>query len=762
MGIREKLIVAFCALPLFAGSNAFAQTTKESGNKKQIETIVVTAQRRSENVQNVPISVQAFTGKTLKDLGIKSSTDLTQVTPNLDIALPSGAGSQPIISIRGIGLNDYDSNNAGPNGVYLDEVYLSSPASQTFQLFDLQRVEVLKGPQGTLYGMNTSGGAINFITNKPTDYMTSNVTAAYSSYNTRYLEGAVGGPLTDKLDGRFAAVINKSTGYMNNELTGTHENGTDNFSTRAMLKYKPKDDLSMLLTLRASGLDNRPNEYHLVGTLDPNTFAPCSQAAIFAGGCVDLFGYGTKPNLYDGAWNRRQHLQVHNRGAAFRVDYSPGDFDFTSLTAFTHTDRFHPEDTDAEPNRLLEIDYGVNSNTWSQEFRIGQTKSNYNWVGGLYFLRETLTQDQPLYILLDGDLFFGGPGAADGIAEIIYDHSRQTTKTYAIYGQGNYDLSDKMTLTVGGRYTTEKKDFRYNTGWKFQQGGMDNFGPVTNLPTFYSSLDDNAFNWRLALNYHFTGDILAYASVATGFKSGGFNGSFLSADPAEIAKQLQPIKPEHVTAYELGFKSSLLDGDMIFNAALFYNNYKDMQVFSLINSPTPGNPPVNILDNAPKAHTQGAEFHIIYQPVTNFTATVNVGYLETRLDEYSVALAPGAPDYSGNVLPVAPRWSNSTILDYKVPVSTGTLDLQFSASYKSKQFFDTSNDPLTTQDAYWLENFRAGYTFDGAHWEVALFVRNLSDKKYLSDSFDLSSPFGLIEQVVGVPRTYGLEVDYQL
>lgn len=761
MAFKNELVMAVCVLGLFATGSVFAQSAGKD-QKQGIETIVVTAQRRSENVQSVPISVQAFTGKSLANLGIKSSTDLGQVTPNLDIALPSGAGSQPIISIRGIGLNDYDSNNAGPNGVYLDEVYLSSPASQTFQLFDLQRVEVLKGPQGTLYGMNTSGGAINFITNKPTDYVTSNVTASYSSFNTRYLEAAIGGPLADGLDGRIAAVMNQSTGYMNNLLTGTHENGTNNYSGRAMLQYRPRDDLKFLLTLRGSALDNRPNEYHLVGTLDPSTLAPCSNPDILAGKCVDLFGYGTTPNLYDGSWNRRQHLQVHDRGGSFRVDYSPGDLTFTSLTAFTHTDRFHPEDTDAEPNRLLEIDYGVDSDTVSQEFRVGQTRSNYNWVAGLYYMHENLHQNQPLYILLDADLFFGGPGSGDGIAEIITDRSRQVTKTYAVYGQGNYDLTDRLTLTLGGRYTKEKKNFQYDQGFKVQSGGMDNFGPTTTLPTAYSSLDDNAFNWRLALDYHFTDMILGYASIATGFKSGGFNGSFLSSDPAEIAKQLQPIRPEHVTAYEVGVKSTLLDGTMIFNAAVFYNHYKDMQVFSLINSPTPGNPPVNVLDNAPKAHTQGVELHVVVQPVDRFTATVNLGYLQTRLDEYSVTLAPGVPDYSGNVLPVAPRWSLSSIFDYKIPVRSGTLDLQFNASYRSKQYFDTSNDPLTTQSAYWLENLRAGYSFDGDHWEVAAFVRNLSDKKYLSDSFDLSSPFGLIEQVVGVPRSYGIEVDYQL
>src|SRR5271165_4892010 len=175
-----------------------------------VETLVVTAQRRSQNIQEVPISIQAFTGTDLRDMGIKSSVELGMVTPNMDIALVAGPGNQPIITIRGIGLNDYDTNNAGPNGVYVDEVYLSAPASQSFSTFDLDRVEVLKGPQGTLYGRNTSGGAINFISRKPTDYLTGDLHIDYSDYNTLNVEGAVGGPITHNLDGRIAFVVNET------------------------------------------------------------------------------------------------------------------------------------------------------------------------------------------------------------------------------------------------------------------------------------------------------------------------------------------------------------------------------------------------------------------------------------------------------------------------------------------------------------------------------------------------------------------------
>ncbi|MDR3507108.1 MAG: TonB-dependent receptor plug domain-containing protein, partial [Caulobacteraceae bacterium] len=242
------------------GSLAHAEATPPA-KSNEIGEVVVTAQKRSENIQKVPISIQAFTAKDIRALGIKSSSDLGQMSPNVDIALPAGAGNQPIIAIRGIGLNDYDTNNAGPNGVYVDEVYLSSPASQTFQTFDLQRVEVLKGPQGTLYGRNSSGGAINFISNKPTDYFTADLHAEYSSFNTFNVLAAVGGPIAPGLTGRIAIVKNDSEGYTTNALTGNKENGANNAAFRAMLEYKPNDQLKVLFNVHGGYVDNRPAEY---------------------------------------------------------------------------------------------------------------------------------------------------------------------------------------------------------------------------------------------------------------------------------------------------------------------------------------------------------------------------------------------------------------------------------------------------------------------------------------------------------------------
>src|SRR5882762_9572763 len=291
---RNMLVSALAVGALMLGAGrAVAETGTAPSSDTELETIVVTAQRRAEDIQTVPISIQAFTGKDIEELGIRSSTDIAQFTSNVAIALPSGAGNQPLISIRGIGLNDYDTNNAGPNGVYLDEVYLSSPSAQTFATFDLQGVEVLKGPQGTLYGRNTNGGAINLTTVKPSDEFSSNLHAEYGTYNTANLEGAVGGPLTSTLDGRFAFDANHSDGYVHNLLTGDNENGANNYAARAMLLYKPIDGLDILFNVHAGQVNNRPTEYRHIGVFDPASLsspsgpAKCTPAASYAGQCVD-------------------------------------------------------------------------------------------------------------------------------------------------------------------------------------------------------------------------------------------------------------------------------------------------------------------------------------------------------------------------------------------------------------------------------------------------------------------------------------------
>jgi iron complex outermembrane receptor protein len=251
---------------------------------------------------------------------------------------------------------------------------------------------------------------------------------------------------------------------------------------------------------------------------------------------------------------------------------------------------------------------------------------------------------------------------------------------------------------------------------------------------------------------------MVYASASTGFKSGLFNGTFLSTNPAEIARQLEPVQPEKVLAYEVGIKSSFWNDRMILNAAAFYNDYRNMQVFVQI-AGVPGGSglPLNVLDNAKKAYTEGMELTMLGKPLPELTLSAQGGLLKTKLTDFIANRDLAQPDYTGNQLPLAPHVSVNLAADYRIPIGLNGLDLQVNANFKSHQFFDVSNDPLITQDGYWIANARMAYQFASDRYEVAAYVRNIANKEYYVDKFDLTAPFGFMEGIVGTPRFFGIE-----
>lgn len=725
----------------------------------QVEAIVVTAQKRTENVQDVPISINALDGETLKELGVKSSDEIAEFMSNLQIGLPEGKGNQPIIAIRGVGLNDFNSNNAGPNGVYVDEVYMSSPVSQTFQTFDLERVEVLKGPQGTLYGRNTTGGAINYISAKPTDEPFASVHSSFGTYNTWETDGVVSGPITDQVKGRLAFDHNQSDGYMENLQNGKTENGSNDYAARGIIEAKVTSDLTLTWNLHGGRVDDRPTEYRQVGTLSA-PFTPCPNSQILAGDCVDLYGYKAPSSFYKGNYNRDQNLQVGAYGTSLRADYALDGVTLTSISAFEYSTKYHPEDTDAEPNRLLEIDFGVKSETFTQEFRAAGGGESYHWLGGVYYLNEDLNQNQTTYALLDLDnVFF--PGVGNGNALVGTGISTQRTAAYAGYGQTDFQLLERLKLTLGGRYTYEHKAF--DTIGLLSTETNGSFPAQAPLYQAKENLSNGKASWRAALNYKLTDQIMTYASVSTGFKSGGFNGGFLSTDPASDQRQLQPIKPETVTAYEVGFKSDLFDKRLRFNGAAFYYDYTNMQVFNVIPAAAAGGLPVEVLNNAPTATIEGIELSAETKPFRDFTTQLNLGVLNTKMGNFiSGEGTSDVENFTGHRLPLSPKFNAEAIAAYTFDLPNDDLvKAETSVSYRSKQFFDVRNDPLLTQSGYWLLNARVAYMTDDGRWEFAAFGKNLTGTKYLNYATNLSSPFGLLEQVVGPPMTGGVEVTFR-
>jgi iron complex outermembrane receptor protein len=754
-----------------AGTNAAPQSVppaQAASDQGRAETmpgdIVVTAQRRSENIQNVPITIQAISGTALSNMGVANTTDLGKVASAVNIVLPAGAGNQPVITIRGIGINDNNSNNAGSAGLYVDEYYLSAPTSQTLSLFDVDRVEILKGPQGTLYGRNTSVGAINIITNRPSDTFGGFIKVDVGNYDTYSVEGALTGPITNDVQARVSFIRNYSAGYFTNLFTGASTNGANDYAVRGQLAIEPAANVKILLSTSFARVVRLPDEYRHLGILDPATGATCSLSRIFdpQGGCVDVVGAGNAPGYYQVYGNRTQKLRVTDFGQTMRVDWHPGGLDFSSLSQYHFNKRFLPEDTDANQYRLLEINYFNKSREFTQEFKLGQTKSNFNWVVGLYYLHEDLIQQQQVNQFLDYDLF-AGPGAGDlanngnditaFIPYIGYMNNKQLTNAYAAYGQAGYHLTDKLELILGGRFTKEKRSFHYDDTAQYQSGGINNFAPPQTVIDTTKRLDNQAFNYRVGLNYTPITDVLLYGSIATGFKSGDFNGGFLSNVPDVAAAQVNPVGPERVTTYEAGFKSRFLDRKVTLNASVYYNDYSNLQLFALISTQVGSSVQiVNTLTSAEKARSYGADIELDVRPIENLTLGAQVGLLRSKLVKYTGA----NPElFVGRPLVFAPDASAFLTADYRIPMGKNALSFEFNAAYKSSEALLSVADPyLDTQPAYWLEGARVALQV--RNLELAAYVQNLTDTHYISTSF--SAPgLGFLEIITGRPRTYGLE-----
>ncbi|CAN0578346.1 unnamed protein product, partial [Ectocarpus sp. 12 AP-2014] len=298
-----------------------------------LEEVVVTAKKRAENVQDVPIAISAFTGDTLQEVGVSRAGQLADFVPGLEISAPAGEGSQLLVFLRGAGLADFTPNNAGPIGFYSDDVFISSPVLTSFQFLDLERVEVLKGPQGTVYGRNTTGGAIKFISNKPTDEFEANFIGSYGNFGTTQLEASVSGPLSDNVRARAAISKNESDGWMENLVTGDDENGIDVLSWRTLLDVDLSDRATMRLNLHGAETDQPTSKYNHVGILPGGT---------------DALGYAGPDDAYAGEYNQNdQKVETDAFGGSLQFDVEFDGFTFTSITAYDELEYSNDEETDA-------------------------------------------------------------------------------------------------------------------------------------------------------------------------------------------------------------------------------------------------------------------------------------------------------------------------------------------------------------------------------------------------------------------------------
>jgi len=737
--------MALCGL-LLPVASALAQ------QKATIEEIVVTAQKREQSLQEVPIAVSAFSGTALQDHHVSDVMDLNQLAPSLQVKADDNAAN-PKVFIRGVGLNDFNPNTASAVGIYADGVYIGSPLAQMGQFFDVDRLEVLRGPQGTLYGRNTTGGAINIITRKPTQQLEADLNVEAGRFDSLNVEAAAGGPLAkDVLAGRIAVNVVQDDGYTFNRLTGHTGNDTDRWAARGSLSFTPSSTFDALVQVRYGKTDGGSILAYNRSLLPATDEARgpdglCLPGFYRSGECTDIAGYAnTSSNLYQGDYHLEGKDKVETSGASATLTWNLGSMSLISVTGYDHADRSDLEDTDAGPNDVITANYRAKQSVYSEELRLQSTDTGSKtfWVGGLYYAHDDLDTDSYLDVLRVFRPGFITPDNPNGFAPEFsvgvfgYPYS-QTTTSWAGFGQVDYSFTDQLTGTIGLRYSHDSKDFHYTSTAEF--GTIEIF-------TLDNSKDFSSVSGRLGLQYRLNDAANLYVSYNRGYKSGGFFGG-QTIEPNDLA----PYDDEKVDAYEIGAKTQWLDNRMHANLSAFYYDYKDLQVYTLI---LRGAITVQNYTNASNARIYGAEAEFSVTPVDGLDLSLFGSWLDATYEDFQSA----GQDYSGNRLPNAPRTSLTASAKYGWAAFGGTLAVQADATYRSKVFFDTSNKERLSDEERTFVDARVGWTSPGQSLEFGVWGRNLFDETNISDIIPIEG-LGFDLFAMGQPRTAGVYVRYK-
>jgi len=724
-------------------------------NAEALEEVIVTATRRAESAQDIPVSITAITGEQLAAVGASQMRDLVELAPNISTQ-GSFARTAPAYFIRGIGSTQFNPNANSKVGIYVDDTYLSSTAVHGAQLFDVDRVEIARGPQGYLFGQNTTGGLVRTITRKPVigGGLDGDLTLTVGRFSERDVSAALGVDLGAHAAARFAVDSQQRNGVSRNLLYGTDVGATDTLAWRAQFLFEPRDDLKFLVNVHGSRDDGGFIPYKQVGLVNPATGGPCASPGL-GSGCTDYFGYADSRNLHEGAWDvPNQFARVQAAGGALTVDWTLPAFTLTSVSAYERNTSQINEDTDASPLNVVHGSYEGHPYQYSQEIRLTSADSaSWRWLAGLYYFHEDF--EGSTHFALPGF----GPGfltGMSGVPEGAGQRSSMDTDSYAAFGSVDFPVASRGKLSVGLRFTHEKKDLKYaayitdvSTVTPATFTGMSDVARLALVQTidFPATKSWNNVSGRVSFDYKFADEVMGYVSVARGFNSGNFNGGAFF-DQAEASL----VNPEVLKSYEIGVKSQLAGGALRLNGDVFYYDFTNQQVFVLASGA--GGLPFQQLSNAAASSLYGAELELAWRPLSALLVQSGAGYTHSKFDKFD---SPLGGDLSGRQLPSAPKANFNLLMRYTWPLRGGELALEADGKYASHQYFSVNNDPLLAQGAYWLSNARISYVTRNERVNVTLWGRNLADKQYLTAAFDLAA-FGFDQWVPADPRTFGLTV----
>jgi iron complex outermembrane receptor protein len=724
---------------------AMAQDAAADDGTK-LEEIVVTAERRSESLMTVPVAVSALTTNDLARQGITSSFDLSASVPSLQVTSAFGE-AQPNFTMRGIGVgNEYGANQVSPVGIYTDDNYLSARTMHGLQLFDLDRIEAVRGPQGTLYGRNTTGGAINFISVKPNLEAGARgfVEVGYGRFNEIRAQGAIEGTLSENTLG-FRASVNyvHADGYVKNIFSGQPDaNSKDSIAGRLIVRAQPSEKLDV--TLKFTGSKGKPTQaaaFHLNDGTGTSSYLRSS----------DKLGF-FETNQPDLGFN-----DVANAGAQLKVNYELNDnFSIQSLTAYDWSKQNLTQEGSGTPVvGFLQTHYQDVYKQFNQELKLMYDTDHTNLQAGVYYGWDEIN-NVDRYRLVS--------------VLYIYQHFKQTRNSYAAFAQLNQKFGDNLGITIGLRYTEDKS--RYAEAYSFITSFADpatspafsayDFKPTapgtgfthgsilangTVVPEAAQERKSGKLTGKIGLDYTFDGGAMVYGHFSRGYRAGSFSSQFFGGNPIDF------VPPEEVDAYEVGLKTRFLDGRANLTAAAFLTKYRNQQLNEVIGT-------TGFIRSVPGATIKGFELEVNARPVPTLTANLGLTYLHATYDKLTLS----GVNLDGNRLPNAPEFTLNFGFDWKA-ARLGNGDIVFSPNmtYTSKQFFSPFNNKDGNQNlnapAHAMLDATLGW--EGEQLSLRAWMTNITNKQIFMYGLNLRGSFGYDYMLHAPPRSYGITARYK-
>jgi len=727
-----------------------------------LEEIVVTAQKRAQNLQDVPIAVTVFTGNQLREDNIASLEDIGNRTPGL--VFSAFSVGQPEITIRGIGTKEDGAAASDSTIVSVDDVYIAARTAQVFDIFDLERVEVLRGPQGTLYGKNSIGGSINFVTTKPTEETRIRLRQTVANFGRFDTGGLLSGEITQNLYGKFSFSRRSFDGYIHNILVNERQGGADTFAFRIGLRWLPKENLELIFSFDSSDDKLGATNREPVGSAGPLHDGPHASNPIAVnvalGGAGDPFssladvkgftdrevrGYSLKVN-WDVDWATLTSISAYRTSNFNWLEDSeglPANKFFADLTGITGSPI--PALT-APPDSGFAFDVSdgavEDAKQYTQEFRLTSPSENrLDWIFGLFYSHEEITRAETFS--------FPSLGGPDGKPSTSTSNQSNNSESLASYAQATYALNDVLSATGGVRFSYEKKDIGI---------GADIISGLplllTSFPFTKASKSWSNVTGRFSVQWTPTADAMLYASFSTGFKSGGFTGS-----ASTLERGTTPFSPEHAKNYETGFKTQWLEHRLLLNVTAFYTNYTNLQVTRFF-QPADSTFGQFITENAGTAHIKGVEVEAVALPITGLEIGGNYAYLDAKFHNFTgTPSITGTGNFTGKRLRLSPKNTASWYARYTWDLQFGSITSKVDYRYQSLSFLDPNNNPITVIPSYSIWDVRLAFVSPDGRWELAGWVQNLGDEKYRTHVFSQRGS-RIAFALFGAPRTGGVTLTF--